>query len=120
MSRPNSRPEARPGHLRGQPQPSPAGRQAAPASSSRYSSGAVLLWVRLNATGRPVASATLRSSASSPGNAASFSPATPDGEHFEHAGAELGERPADADEFVFGGEGARHRFAVERLVQHRA
>ena len=40
--------------------------------------------------------------------------------HFEHAVAHAAHRAADADQFVRGGGGAWHHFAIDRLVDHRA
>ena len=75
---------------------------------------------RAKLTGRPMAAERRRIQSTSRSGAARSSPIDARGRELEHAGAELAEHRADAEQLVLGGEGAGHRLAVDGRVQDRA
>ena len=89
----------------------PTGRAAAATTS-----GSALFWLRANVTGRPMAAARRRIQSISRSGAARSSPERAGRRQLEHAGAELAEHPADAEQLVLGGERAGHGLAVDGPV----
>ena len=90
-------------------------------SSSRATrSGSALFWISANVTGRPIAAARRRiQSISALGGGEVLAERARRGQ-LEHAGAELAEHPADAEQLVLGGERAGHGLAVDGPVGERA
>ena len=95
--------------------PRPRGRGGAATTS-----GSALFWLSANVTGRPMAAESRRIQSISRSGAARSSPRTPGRGQLEHAGAELAEHAADAEQLVLGGEGAGHGLAVDGPVRERA
>ena len=93
---------------------------AARSSWRRHAFGSATFWVSTNDTGRPHRRAQAAHPVDLPlGRGQVLAQRARRGE-LEHARAQLAEHRSDAEQLVLGGEGARHRLAVDGAVGQRA
>ena len=85
-----------------------------------HESGSWSFWVSANVTGRPIAADELAHPLHLAFGRGEVFAERAGGRELEHAGAELAEHPADAEQLVVRGERAGHRLTVDRHVRDRA
>ena len=86
----------------------------------RHDSGSWSFCVSANVTGRPIAADELAHPRHLALGRGEVLAERAGGRELEHAGAELAEHAADAEQLVLGGERAGHGLAVDRHVRDRA